>query len=223
VSIVHDLLQVAYPQLFGKNRFMTVTISQPLDGSWSQLYEIRFEITPLPPDVAHNPPPHDPHTGKPVSPPSNAAVMDGLVWFDDKGHIDKMWADGLHTTHSRENADLEGLIESHPKWTDVKAYDELKKAGALYGPADKNQFVQSVHLERFEKFFGQLRIISVEFNGLTDEHVGAFAVMSWSVDAEAHLPDGTVCTYAFSFEPFGGQLTQIERVDRPPRPGSKAQ
>ena len=62
VSIVHDLLQVAYPQLFGKNRFMTVTISQPLDGSWSQLYEIRFEITPLPPDVAHNPPPHDPHT-----------------------------------------------------------------------------------------------------------------------------------------------------------------
>lgn len=217
VTRVHDLLQVAYPELIGKDRFMTVSIGQPLDGSWRRLYEIRFEITPLPPDVSYDLPPLDPHTGKPVSPPSNTALLNGAVSFDVQGRISKMWADGPDITHSEKNTEIEQLIESHPGWSNAKDYEELKKAGALYGPADKDQFVQSVHLERFEKFFGDLKIKSVEFNGVTTEHEGSFGSMFWDIDAEAKLPGGGTCIYAFGFEPFGGRLVQIERVDRPPR------
>ncbi len=223
VTVVHDLLQAAYPELFGNNRFMKISIGQPIDHSWRQLYEIRFEITPFPPEVANNPPTIDQHTGKPVPRPSNAPLMNGLAWFNDEGHLFKMWADRSDIIHSAQNNDMEQLIESHPDWPNAKAYDELKKAGALYGPTDKDQFLRSVQLDRFEKLLGNLKVRSVKFNGLPDEHVGSFAVMFWVIDADAQLPDGTRCTYGLIFEPFGGRLTQIERIGRPTYQSTKPQ
>jgi hypothetical protein len=221
VTVVHDFLRVAYPELFGKDRFMKISIGQAIDSSWRQLYKIRFEITPFRPEVANNPPMIDQHTGKPVPPPSNVALMNGLVWFDDEGHIFKMWADGSDILHSAQNRDIEQLIEWHPEWSDARTYEELKKAGALYGPAEKEPFLRSVHLDPFEKFLGHLKIKSVEFNGPLDEHVGSYAGMFWGIDADAQLSDGTRHTYGLIFEPFGGRLEQIERVDPPPHQGSE--
>ncbi len=214
VTTVHGLLQVAYPELFGKHRFMKLSVGQPIDDSWRNLFRVGFEITPFDPEATFNPT-LDQHTGKPVAAPPNAALMKGLVWFDDEGNIFKMWADGSDIIHSAQNSYIEKLIESHPEWSDAKAYEELKKAGALYGPADKEQFLRSVHLDRFERVLGRLKIKSVEFNGLSTDHVGSFAGMFWDIEVDAQLPNGIRSKYGLMFEPFGGRLVGIERLGRP--------
>jgi len=212
LTTLHDLLLAAYPDLLGKERFMHISINDRVDSSWSTFQMIQFEVTPLSPDTisAYNPATLDPHTGKRVPPPENPSILSGEVWFDKRGYVSKMWAGGPDITHDRQNSDIEDLIESHPEWSNARDYAELKKAGALYGPKDKDEFLRSVHLERFEKTLGHLKIKSAEFNGLIEVHEGAFAGMFWGIEVQAQLPDGSTSTYGFIFEPFAGRLTQIQ-------------
>lgn len=216
-ATVHDFLRAAYPDLLGKQRYLQISASQPIDESWQRIREISFEVTPLSPAVLRLPTGLDPHTGKPVPPPQNLPVLRGSVVFDNAGHIDRMDLIGSdELMNLKQNDDIEKLIESHPEWSDQRDYEELKKAGALYGPGDKAQFVQSIHLTEFEKAFGgQLNIESVEFDGPSADRVGSFGLLYWAVGVEARYPDGNHYTYLLTYEPFGGRLLGLQRIDRP--------
>jgi hypothetical protein len=101
-------------------------------------------------------------------------------------------------------------ILNGPREQEVQA---LKNAGASFGPAEKEAFVNSLHLERAEQALGRLKVLSVDFV-LPDEHIGNFAAgaFQWAVHAEAQLPDGTICKYALGFEPFKGKLIYTTRM-----------
>jgi hypothetical protein len=209
IRTVRDFLEVAYPELFGKGRFLKISMTQPIDNAWDRLDRMEFEIKLFDPQLTFNIG-LDQHTGKPIPPPQNATVLQGIIQFDDTGHV--VMED---TNTPKQLSEIEALIESHPEWSDAKDYEELKKAGALYGPADKEQFIRSIHVDRFDRFLGHLEIKSVEFDGVSKEHVGSFAPLNWHVRADAELSDGSHRTYTLGFEPFRAQLTGLSRSDRP--------
>jgi hypothetical protein len=215
---MRDVLRAAYPELSEKHRFMNSSVSQPVDNSWPGPSIVRFEITPFSREQAESEKGEillDQHTGKRIPPPSNAPLMAGSFWFDRDGHLFQMWAGESDITRSKQNEEFDKFIQSHPEWPDKRDYQELKKAGALYGPGDKEQLARAIHLERFEKVLGHIEIKSIEFSGpVNEEHQGDFATFDWSVRVAVRRPDGSSGTYALVFEPFGGRLTGIYRTDR---------
>jgi hypothetical protein len=109
--------------------------------------------------------------------------------------------------------DIRQLVELHPEWSEAEAIRALKQAGASYGPADKEEFVKSLHLQSTEKFLGRVKVQSVEFSGLNPVHTGNFAAgsLDWVVRMEANFPDNTTVTYSLTFEPFAGKLMLLTR------------
>ena len=221
-ATVHDFLLAAYPDLLGKQRYLQISASQPIDEPWHQIRGIQFEVTPFSPAAPNTPRPLDPNTGKPVRPPQNSPILRGWIVFDDAGHIVSLSAtDSEELMNTKQNDDIEKLIESHPEWSDQTDYEELKKGGALYGPADKAQFVQSIHLAELEKAFGgRLDLKSVEFDGPSPGRVGSFGLLGWAVGIEARYPDGNHYIYLLTYEPFGGRLLGLQRVDPRDHPTS---
>ena len=76
-------------------------------------------------------------------------------------------------------------------------------------------------MEKYQPFLGQLKIESVQFQGPQESHVGSFAIMYWSVEADAHVHGGATWAYDFTFEPFDGKLTNLLRTDDLTQPTSK--
>jgi hypothetical protein len=206
-----DFLQVLYPEFFGRNLFLNVSITQGIDDSWRQVNAIGFDV------MRYNPlsermlnPPVDPKTGKRLAPPENT-LLRGQVWFNREGWLHQFEASG-EAVRDKQNQEVHQLIESHPEWSEAEALKALKQAGAQYGPQEKDQFLQAIHLEKLEPFMGHLEIKAAEFEGLTEPHQGNFAVLSWRVELEAGLPSGKRSIYILWFEPFEGRLVgAIER------------
>ncbi len=203
-----DFLHVLYPELFGRDAFLHVSVTQGIDQSWRQVYAIGFDVMPYNPlsERMLNPP-VDAKTGKRLPPPPNTFLR-GHVWFNREGWLHQFEAAG-EAAREKSNEEIHELVESHPEWSESEAFNALKKAGARYGPGDKEQFIQSIHLEKLEPFMGRLKIKSAEFQGLTEPREGSFAVLSWRIEAEAELPSGKRSAYILRFEPFGGRLVGV--------------
>ncbi len=205
----HDFLGSFYPELLGKDLLLNLHTTQSIDNPWRQIYAIKFDVKlydPLSERMLN--PPVDGKTGKQFPPPENTVLLQGNVWFNHDGWLHELDTVG-EVVRIKQNEAIHNLVESHPEWSEAEAVLALKKAGARYGPADREQFLQSIHLEKFEKFLGHLKLESVKFEGLSEPHEGNFASLSWLVKADAKLPDGTHSTYTLRFEPFEGKLIVI--------------
>jgi len=207
-------LRAFYPELFGKNLDLNLRTTHPIDDSWRQIYGIRFDVylyNPLSERMLN--PPYDAKTGKQLSPLENPVLLEGLLSFNRDGSLQQTYVDG-EVVHTKQNQAIQELIESHPEWSEDQEIHALKEAGAKYGPADKEQFIKSLHLEKAERFLGRAKILSVDFNSPSPDHEGNFAAgaLDWAVHAEAELPDGAHVKYLLSFEPFDGKLVGIHRM-----------
>lgn len=212
LSRAQEIAQAFYPELFGKNLFLDLHITRGVDGPWDQFNELRFTVMPLNPfsEGILNPP-RDAKTGNQLAPAPNPILLDGTFLFSNSGRIEQMSALLGDEVHSDKNQAIHKLVESHPEWSEEQQIRALKEAGAKYGPADKEELVKTLRLDRAESILGHLKIVQVEFNVPNPDHTGNFAAgtLTWSVHAEAELPDGTRAKYALGFEPFAGRLIII--------------
>lgn len=212
LAFAQGLIQAFYPELFVRNLFLDLHITRGVAGEWERFNELRFVVTPLNPlsDAILNPP-WDRKTGKRLAPAQNPIVLDGEFLFSNSGRIEQMSAVVGDEVHSKENDTLHELVESHPEWSEDQEIRALKDAGAKYGPADKEELVKALRLDRAESVLGHLNVVQVQFNAPNPDHTGNFAAgtLTWSVHAEAQLPDGTRAKYALGFEPFDGRLIII--------------
>ncbi len=211
----HAFLRTFYPELLGKDLLLNLHATQSIDHTWRQSGGIRFDVKlydPLSERMLN--PPVDGKTGKQLSPPDNTVLLEGLFTFNQEGRLEHMFAAG-DVVHSKQNDAIRKLVESHPEWSEDEAVGALKKAGARYGPADRDQFLQAIHLERFARSLGRLKIELVEFNELSPDHTGSFAAaaFNWTVKAEGRAPNRTHCRYSLGFEPFGGKLISVSRME----------
>lgn len=213
-TITQHVLEAFYPEVFGNGRYLNVSTGQPTDDvSWGHFFGFEFKITRFSPSVSWNPT-YDLRTGKMASRPENSTFLEGSTWVGFHGEIIQFFVSG-DFAHSQQNAAIRGLVESHPEWSEEQEIHALNEAGAKYGPAERDQFIKSLDLEKADKPLGRLKILLVEFNPPSPDHVGNFAsgALDWVVHAEAGLPDGTRIKYSFAFEPFEGKLIGIHRVN----------
>lgn len=213
-NISRDLLSAFYPEIFGNGRYVGFSTGQPVDNnSWSEIFGFEFKVTRFGPGVSWNPT-FDPRTGQMRPIPENTTFLQGSSWIGYHGEIIRFAVDG-DLAHSQQNDTLRKLIQSHPEWSEDQGIHALKEAGARYGPAEKQLFIEGLHLERAERVLGRPKIKLVEFQGLSPDHVGSFVSLFWIVQVEGQFPDGTHRTYGLGFEPFEGKLTDIHEMPSP--------
>lgn len=213
-TVTRDILKIFYPEAFGSGRYFNAYTGQPVDDEqWGEFRGLSFTISRFGPGVSWNQT-HDASTGKTIPPPANEVVLKGTTWVGNNGELIQFSVSG-DLAHSQQNDAIHNLIESHPEWSGEQEIHYLKDAGAKYGPADKQQFMSSLHLDKAEKILGPLRILLIEFNNANSDHVGDFAAgaFQWAVQGEAQLPDGGHAKYAFGFEPLDGRLVSIHHMN----------
>ena len=210
LRFAYDFLRAAYPDGMG-GETLNFCVRQHIGAAWPDNYQIDFNIQRFDPEkLSHSM--NDATTGQRLAVPDNPTILEGMYQFDDEGQLEFVWTNIMGS--ERYTSTL-GRVQSHREWSEKDAAKALKDAGARYDPDEKDRLVQSIHLKRFEKFLGTLKIASVEFETFSNsDHTGDFALLFWLVRADAQLPDGTHRTYSFLFEPFDGRLVSVKHIAR---------
>jgi hypothetical protein len=205
LTFAHDLVQVFYPELLDNKHRLSLCVTTPGDASWLELGGVYFTVTPAEVYPLRKLISSHPQT-------TDHVVLGGSIWLPpmEYGRVQEMHAYS-DAVHEQQVEDLRQLVESHPDWSNAQAVNALKQAGARFGPDDKEAFVNSLPLDKAERFLGKLKITLVEFNYPDRDRTGHFAApaLDWTVQAEAELPDGTHPRYGLRFEPFEGKLTSL--------------
>lgn len=214
IAMLRDILRVFYPGLFDKGQFLWACAAREIDSAVMRLDEIEFKVTPQRPPYwpeGKEYLPSDLATGKPI--PVNNPLLEGYIQINPAGQIERFYVWNSDEVKSAENNHFHALVESHHELTQAEAGAALKQAGARYCPAEKEDFLRSIHPKRFEKFLGPVKITSVEFDSfLNEDREPNSAQFKWSVYVDARLPSGEIRKYSLTFEPFEGALTGIKHV-----------
>src|SRR5260370_10420230 len=209
LTFAHDLLQLFYPELFDKNHRVTLCVTTPGDSDWTELSGVYFTVTPerVNPlnDLIFASAPED-------------LILSGSIWLPPLqcGRVQELKAHS-DVVHERQLKELRRLVTSHPEWSETQIADGVEHAGARFSPNNKEAFVSSLPLNKGERFFGILKVTSIEFTYPEEDGLGHLleSRLNWVVHAEATLPDGKHPRYVFEFEPFEGKLTTIwQSLDR---------
>jgi hypothetical protein len=151
--------------------------------------------------------PKDPEPGWLVAKP----LISSNFTFDAEDRLQEFGGVGPAVGNPDALAALIKLVNSHAEWTDDQEIAALKRTGALYGPAEKEDFIRILPVHRLEPFLGEIAVVSVDFKGPDKNHVGSFASFYWQVYVKAKGPGGADVNYKMMFEPFKGSLTGIIR------------
>lgn len=214
--IARDILKAFYPESFGSKRYLNVYTGQPVDDeAWGDFSGFEFKVSRFSPGVSWNPT-WDEKTQDYKKVPENTGFLEGRIWMGNRDQVNSFVAAG-ELAHSDQLQNLQSLVQTHPEWSDKQAVDALKAAGAKYGPAEKDQLMNSLNLIEKTKFLATTKIVSAAFQNLPADHVGSYAVgaFEWVIQAEAVGPHNSRLTYTFWFEPFEGKLIQIHRQGAP--------
>jgi hypothetical protein len=211
LTFVHDFLQVFYPELFNKNQRLSLCLTAPGNDPWLEIAGVYFTVTPAEVNPLRKLTSSHPQA-------TDQIVLGGSIWLPpmEYGRIQEVHANS-DAVHEHQLEALRQSVESHPEWSDIQIASALQQAGARCGPNDQEAFVNSLPLNKAERFLGKLKITSVKFGYPNRDHSGHFAAsaLNWTVQAEAVLPNGTHPRYAFTFEPFEGKLTDlVQSLDR---------
>src|SRR5262249_34671508 len=86
-------------------------------------------------------------------------------------------------------------VDQNPQWSDERVVQELKRAGAKFGPNDREEFLRELPLKNLEPFTGRLEVVSADFNIRSepfDDDVKPEALLSWRVEAKWHSANGSL-------------------------------
>jgi hypothetical protein len=199
-AIVRELLRASYPENFGQGLYLEVCAYDALDSSWEGPSEVRFRVTQAPPFSKSGTPESCLDTNE-----RNPNRVFGSVHSDSLGRIDRFSLEESDLSNLKMGVEFNQLVQSHPEWTEVDVARVLKEKGAHFGPNDRQQLLQNIHLENYESVLGTLTIQSVSFGILPEGRNAETGVTTdWTVTAfSAAVPDRK---YVFWFEPFTGRL-----------------
>jgi len=130
--------------------------------------------------------------------------------FDEKGHIVNFSAEGPATGNTTAKLAFRKAIGTSQDLTGAERIAALKRAGARFGPNDKEDFLKSDPLAKLENFLGRLQIISVEFAKFNRDDRSDFSdEMEWNVRAMASRTDGSATKYLLQYEQYDGKLVLL--------------
>lgn len=203
--VARDFLRAFYPQLSGRNYFLSVNTSLNYDASPTLDGLLRLSIGSVPGDELSN---------SKMSPTQSKQLLTAQFQFDDKGHLVSFSAEGMAVGNPTARANFAKFAD-HLSGSQVSA--ALKRAGAKYGPDAKDDFVGNIPTAKLESFLGKLSILSVNFAPyLAADRSNYDDDMRWEVKATAKRSDGTEATYRLEFEQYRGDIVGACDVSRYP-------
>jgi hypothetical protein len=134
----------------------------------------------------------------------------GSFWIGNEGRLT------AYVVQSPRDLDkmnaFAGVVLSHPEMSDEEVAVALKKAGATFGPMDKDEFVKSLPLGALEPFLGKLQVLEVGFSPLQKNRNNVATWPDWRVKTKATRDNGTEETYELNFDQFRGDLISLRLV-----------
>ena len=140
--------------------------------------------------------------------------------FDRDGHLDFMFIRGTLNRYLQRRA-LREEIDRHPEWSDPQLDRWLHQRGMQFGPEEEKTFLVSV-LPSLEQLASALGGVSRNVRPTFELRVETFndpterkAEVDWSVELEVAptLRGRAPTKYALEFEPMGGKLQSIIKID----------
>ena len=194
IPLAQGFLRAAYPELQGQNLPVSVQTHGTFDHDWTAMSQVFVAI---------------PTSGRSEQPDSS--VLSTRFWLRNHGRVDSFEATGSHV-HTKERRTIEQEALANPGWGKAELAGVLMRAAALYGPDREDVFRRTLHLERFEPFFGKTTRSQIRFLvHRSAVHPGTTntALVFWAVTLETQQTASERSCYALSFEPFEGRLIQL--------------
>jgi hypothetical protein len=139
-------------------------------------------------------------------------ILGGSIWLPpmEYGRVQELRVYG-DVIHEQQLENLRRLVASHSDWTETQIASALKQAGVRFAPSDQEALVDSLPLNKAERFQGKLKITSTEFAYPKRDQSGHLtaSALNWVVRADAELADGTHPQYVFTFDLYEGKLTDL--------------
>jgi hypothetical protein len=153
-----------------------------------------------------NPPPTNAYPG-PVYPEQ---LLISSFQFAEEGRLLSFASKGPVVGSTDKYREIVNLVSRSPAMTDSEAAAILKQAGARYGPSDKDEFAKHLPIEKLQRFFGPLKVASVDFP-VSDGNGVRAGWPEWHVLAVSN-GGGRDVKYQLWFEPFKGDLVRLSTI-----------
>jgi hypothetical protein len=200
LSLISQFLASCYPDLPVARSTIAITMYSPM-GRIVVNGDVGFEVTSK---VVLNDEPGPSRDEKRVMPVTG---LKGRITFEgDTRTVEGAVIQGYFTEEG-SNTKLHAVVEAHPEWDQEKIQEELRSAGAVYGPWNKQGFIDAIPIKALESLLGApLTVDSTSFRFDSGPHEGNFAILAWQVRLTYSDKDGTKRHYLAKFDPFKGRL-----------------
>jgi len=224
VRVAESFLRSFYPNLSGKRYTTSIETSKPFDND-TAISGFSLYIGEGPKEriigylggyVGDKPP-----AGHREGPMHPKQFIETGFRFGSDNHLEVFNAQGSAVGNPEVSDPFADLVLSHTDMTDNEVTAALKKAGAKYGPLDKDEFVKDLPIAKLERFLGKLTITSVRFDPLMENRNNVDIWPLWKVRVKAPRAKGIEYTYEIWFEAFKGDITSI--VDTALLPATKSE
>jgi hypothetical protein len=217
ISLAREFLRSLYPDLSGKKYSLSISTAAGYDDPNSAIWNLELAIGDYPKEwvmgyaggwVGDKPKDFQPG---PIHPKQYVIANFGF----ESGELMGFVAKGPAIGNPDAKVVVATLVASQPEMPDAEADAAAKRAGAKYGLADKQALLANLPLQRLERFFGKIKVVSAELRGLDTESNDRDPYWpDWKVIAKGQRPDGHDVTITMYFEPFKGDLEALY-IDAP--------
>jgi hypothetical protein len=205
IRTIQKFLRVLYPELMNHHYLMTVSTTGVFDSDWmgTPSFDVRIGRDPahwesvsatsgsLPPKVYEKP------------------TLSASFEFDPDGLFRNVHASTW--TQEVKNHAMWKEVQANPEWSDKRVGQELEKAGAKFGPLERDAVIKAFPREALEPFIGAVTVESAEFRLRHQQKPKPLAEPYWVVVASSVTSSGVKVEWEMYFEPFEGRLTDLSR------------
>jgi hypothetical protein len=130
--------------------------------------------------------------------------------FDGRDYrISSFVASGSLVNDAKQEA-IAKLVDEHPEWTDPDLTVALRRAGAKFGPDQKEELLARFPVHELEPILGKIEMGPAQFAFRGNSQAPHYALMNWSIRFQA--TSGTKQDqYAVFLEPFDGRVVALSR------------
>lgn len=204
-SFAISLVKALYPQLTGKGANVDIDARYPLDAN-GPLLAFYIRVSPSDQIACYV----DPRSPNPSS-AERVGQFGAHFQFDGRDQrIFSMSASGSIVNSEKQEA-LTKEIDEHPSWTEAQMTDALARAGATFGPSQKQQLLAAFPFKNLEPIVGTIEPATAEFTFRANDHPPHYAVMDWSIRFRAKTAGG-LDEYTVALEPFAGKVISLGRM-----------
>lgn len=207
-------LLAIYPDLAGKQYLMDAETYASLEVDWVSVPPFEIQIGP----AARGHMDLIPDAKGTVHRVERKPVLTASFQFDRENTLESASVRSAELTLYPKSDRMRSMVDAHQNWSDEQISSALKRAGAKFGPDEREALLEVIPLKALEPFIGTFHVDSAEFRLRHQQKPESLAELYWVVLGHSEMADGRQIRWQLLFEPFDGKLTRVDsdREDRTP-------